>query len=69
MNENVSILIKVPLKFDLKGPIVNNPALVNIMVWHRIGDKPLSEPMLTPDPIHYLLYVSAVYANHFEIGY
>ena len=29
-----------------KGPFDNNRALVQIMAWHRIGDKPLSEPML-----------------------
>ena len=29
------------------SPIDNNPALVYIMVWRRIGDKPLCEPMLT----------------------
>ena len=45
-NENLWISIKVPLKFDLKSPINNNPALVQIMVWCRPGDKPLSEPML-----------------------
>ena len=28
VNENFSILIKVSLKFVLKGPIDNNPALV-----------------------------------------
>ena len=27
--------------------INNNPVLVQIMAWPRIGDKPLSEPMLT----------------------
>ena len=35
------------MKFVLKGPTDNNPALVEIMAWRRIGDKPLSEPMLT----------------------
>ena len=35
------------LKFVPKGLIDNNPALVEIMAWRRIGDKPLSEPMLT----------------------
>ena len=30
-----------------KVPIDKNPALVYIMAWHRIGDKPISEPMLT----------------------
>ena len=35
------------MKFVPKGPVDNNPALVKIMAWRRIGDKPLSEPMLT----------------------
>ena len=30
-----------------KGPTDNNPALVYTMAWRRIGDRPLSEPMLT----------------------
>ena len=46
-NQKVWILIKISLKFVLKGPIKNNPALVWIMAWCWIGDKPLSEPMLT----------------------
>ena len=29
------------------GPIDNNKASVQIMVWRRIGDKPLSEPKIT----------------------
>ena len=28
------------------GPIDNNTALVQLMAWRRIGDKPLSEPMM-----------------------
>ena len=47
MNEKFCILIKVSLKFVPKGSIENNPALAKIMTRHRIGDKPLSEPMLT----------------------
>ena len=47
LNENFCILSKISLKFVPKGPIENNPALVSIMAWRRIGDKPLSEPMLT----------------------
>ena len=35
------------LTFVPKGPIDINPALVQIMAWRRIGDKPLSGPMLT----------------------
>ena len=44
---NDRIPIQFSLKFVLKGPIDNNPALVQIMAWRRTGDKPLSEPMLT----------------------
>ena len=35
LNENVRISIKISLKFVPKGPINNNPALVQIMAWHR----------------------------------
>ena len=47
MNENVRISINISLKFVPEGPINNIPALVQIMAWRRIDDKPLSEPMLT----------------------
>ena len=46
LNENVSIPIKISMKFVPKGPIKNNPALVQIMAWRRPGDKPLSEPVM-----------------------
>ena len=46
LNENVRIPIKISLKFVPKGPINNIPSLVQIMAWHRPGDKPLSEPMI-----------------------
>ena len=45
-NENCCILNKFSLKYVRKGPIDNNPALVQIMAWRRSGDKPLSEPMM-----------------------
>ena len=45
-NENVRILIKISLKFVPKGPINNNPVLIEIMAWCRSGDKPLSQPMM-----------------------
>ena len=35
LNEKVRILIKISLKFVPKGPIINIPALVQIMAWHR----------------------------------
>ena len=46
LNENVRILIKISMKFVPKGPITNNPTLVQIMACRRSGDKPLSEPMM-----------------------
>ena len=39
-------LIKISLKFVPKGPIDNNPELIQIMAWRQPGDKPLSEPMM-----------------------
>ena len=46
LNENVCISIEISLQFEPKGPINNMLALVQIMAWHRPGDKPLSEPMM-----------------------
>ena len=42
---NEKFCIWISLKFVPKGPIDNNRAM--IIAWHRIGDKPLSEPMQT----------------------
>ena len=52
LNENVWISIKISLKFVPKGRINNIPSLVQIMVWRRPGDKPLSEPMMVSLPTH-----------------
>ena len=46
LNENDRISIKISLKFAPRSPIDNKPALVQVMAWHRIGDKPLPEPMM-----------------------
>ena len=46
LNENISILIDILLKFVLKSQINNIPALVQIMACRLVGDKPLSEPMM-----------------------
>ena len=46
VNGNVRISIKISLQFVPKGPINNNPALVQIMAWRRSADKPLSEPVM-----------------------
>ena len=47
LNENDKIPIWISLKFVLKSPIDNKPALVQIIAWRRTGDRPLPEPMLT----------------------
>ena len=52
LNENIRIAIKISLKFVPKSPINNIPVLVQIMAWHRPGDKPLSEAMLVRLPRH-----------------
>ena len=46
LNGNVWISTDISLKFVPRGPIDNIPALVHIMAWRRLGDKPLSEPMM-----------------------
>ena len=54
LNENFQIPIKISLEFV---PTINNIlALVQIMAWHRAGDKPLSEPMMVRLLMH--LYAS-----------
>ena len=45
-NESVWISITISLKFIPKGPIDYNSALVQVMAWHRTGEKPLPESML-----------------------
>ena len=52
LNGNVWISIKISLKFVPKGPINNIPALVQIMAWHRLGDKPLPEPIMVSLLMH-----------------
>ena len=37
-------------KFVPNGPVNNIAALVQIMIWRRPGDKPLSEPMMVSLP-------------------
>ena len=49
-NESVWISITTctsSLKFIPKGPIDYKSALVQVVAWHRTGEKPLPESMLT----------------------
>ena len=50
-NYTNEISITISLKFVANGPINNIPPLVKI-VWHRPGDKPLSEPILVSLLMH-----------------
>ena len=45
LNENDRIPIQISMKFVPRSPIDNKPALVQVMAWRRIGDRPLPEPM------------------------
>ena len=47
LNENDRIQIQISLKFVLRSPIENKPAIVQLMAWRRTVDKPLPELMLT----------------------
>ena len=46
LNEKVWISIEISMKFVPECVVDNIRALVQIMVWHRGGDKPLSEVMM-----------------------
>ena len=48
--ENVWIPIKISPTFVPKDPINNISALVQIMAWRRLGDKPFYEPMMVSLP-------------------
>ena len=56
MNQKLCILIEISLKCVPNSPIDNNPALILIMAWRRLGNKPLSEPMLTRFTDAYMLH-------------
>ena len=46
LNGNFWIQNKISLRYVPQGLIDNMAALVQIMAWHLLGAKPLSEPML-----------------------
>ena len=46
------ILLKISLKFVHNVRIINIPALVQIMAFRRLGDKPLAEPMMVCSLTH-----------------
>ena len=66
LNENIWIPIAFSLKFVCRGPINNNPALVQIMAWYRSGDKPLSEAMMVSLPTHRCVTQPQWVRNYFQ---
>ena len=47
LNKNDRIPIHISLKYVPMSPFDNESALVQVMAWHRTGDKPLPGPMTT----------------------
>ena len=69
-NENAWIFIKILLKFVPKGPVNSIPALVQIITWHRPGNKPLSEPMMVSLLTHICVtWPQWVKGNYSQMGY
>ena len=46
LNENGRIPIQISLKFVPRSPIDNKQALVKVMAWCRLSDRPLPEPRM-----------------------
>ena len=51
-NENIWISIEISLTSVSKLQIKNIPGLVDMIALHRLGNTPLSEPMMTRLPTH-----------------
>ena len=47
LDENDRIWIQISLKFVPRGSIDSKSALIQVMAWRRMGDKPFPEPMMT----------------------
>ena len=56
LNENVLISLQISMEFVPKVRVSNIRAFIQIMAWHRPGDKPLSEPMIVDLPT--LIYLT-----------
>ena len=56
-NESVWISITISLKFIPNGPIEYKSALVQVVAWHRPGEKPLIT-RINADPIHRRIYTA-----------
>ena len=47
LNKNWLMLMEILLRFLPYDPINSKSAVVQVMAWHRTGDKPIPEPMMT----------------------
>ena len=71
LNKKVWVSIKISLKCIPNGSTGNISALVQIMAWHRTGDKPLSGTMMTQLTDTYMLlpasmcYLTLKWLGHF----
>ena len=54
------IMIDITLRYVLKGPVNNDPALAQIMAWRRKGDKPLSEPNMAKLTVAYMRHLASL---------
>ena len=57
LNENISISIKISLKFVPKCPTNNIPSLVQVMAWRWPGNKPWFELMMISLLMHILMHI------------
>ena len=64
LNENVGISFTISVMFVSKVPINSKPTLFQIMAWHRPGDKPLPEPMLSKFIDTYMRHSASMRYNH-----
>ena len=55
MNEKFCISIQISWKFVPEGPIDNKSALVQVMAWHRTGNKPF---ITKADLVHQRIYAA-----------
>ena len=51
------IPIQISLKFVLKSPVDDKPAVVKVIAWHRPDDKPLPESMMAQLTDAYMLHL------------
>ena len=66
LNRNISISIKISLKFVPNGLItIFQQSLIKIMAWRRPGDTPLYEPMVINLRMHICIYVCKAWISYY----